>query len=122
MNGFELVVNERAPDQRGKPGRRIVQVGLPLSEGLHHCVGRWWDEHGVIDPGPPGADPVLRPAEFPGSPLRPSDSRHENLVELSNEPETEWQALNPFQPIVEGPDVVPHLLHVGGARGIRGLG
>jgi hypothetical protein len=82
MQGFELVVKERAADQRGQFAR-FVDEAFPVAEASLHLVCWWRNEHGGRWRVVRGADPVRAGSDVTGIPFAAPDVVEQDSVSSS---------------------------------------
>ena len=80
MDGLELDVRQRRPDQLLERNRTVVEKALKVGHRVRHSAGRRWDE--VRQTRARAADPVLGAPELPGVLVGPAALGEEHPVDL----------------------------------------
>src|SRR5262249_1369048 len=113
MDRFELVVNQREPNQRRQSTAFLMKEFLKTIESFLHLRNRRRNVGGVLQPAASRSDEVLRTTEPSGKAV-PADFLHQALMQLTNEPEAYRKLLQTVQAVLERDNVVGYFENVFG--------
>ena len=119
MDRLELVVHQRARDERGVQAG-VVGEALPIGHQGRQPVGRRRHEAGVLDVGAGGTDPDLDAAEVAAADSPAAHALQQSIVRLVDELPADGEVVQPLLRVLQGAHVVEHFPHVVLALPARG--
>ncbi len=115
MNCLELIVNQREANQWGRMVL-FMQVQFERIQGFIHLLHRGWNKRSVGEGASRRADPILGAAKVSRRSILAAYARHQLLMQLANQPQTEWERLQTLQSMLQSLNIVEDLANIGWGR------